>query len=113
MISRITRQGFPAANTPSGMSLVTTLPAPMTDFEPITNAGTEDRPAADPHIGTDLDGPGELLRPAQVGVHRVRGGVDWTAGPNSVKSPISTRHTSRTTQLKLKKTRSPSRMFEP
>ena len=35
VISRMTRHGFPAANTPSGMSLVTTLPAPMTDFEPI------------------------------------------------------------------------------
>src|SRR5262245_22607298 len=39
-------------------------------------AGADDRPAAHPHIGTDLDGLGELLPPAQVGVHRVRGGVD-------------------------------------
>src|SRR5687767_12242380 len=30
VISRTTRQGLPTANTPSGMSLVTTLPAPMT-----------------------------------------------------------------------------------
>jgi hypothetical protein len=34
-ISRIIRQGLPAANTPSGMSRVTTLPAPITDREPI------------------------------------------------------------------------------
>src|SRR3954453_7203457 len=39
VISRTTRQGLPAANTPSGMSLVTTLPAPMTDFEPIRTPG--------------------------------------------------------------------------
>src|SRR5207248_831574 len=38
-ISRMTRQGFPEANTPSGMSLVTTLPAPMTAFEPIFTPG--------------------------------------------------------------------------
>src|SRR4029077_20532604 len=34
-ISRITRQGLPAAKTPSGISRVTTLPAPITDREPI------------------------------------------------------------------------------
>jgi len=39
VISRMTRHGFPAANTPSGMSLVTTLPAPMTVFEPIFTPG--------------------------------------------------------------------------
>src|SRR4029079_16788384 len=39
VISRITRHGLPAANTPSGMSLVTTLPAPMTVFEPIFTPG--------------------------------------------------------------------------
>jgi hypothetical protein len=39
VISRTTRHGFPAANTPSGMALVTTLPAPMTHFEPILTPG--------------------------------------------------------------------------
>jgi hypothetical protein len=34
-IARMTRQGFPAANTPSGTSRVTTLPAPITAREPI------------------------------------------------------------------------------
>jgi hypothetical protein len=38
-ISRITRQGFPAANTPAGISFVTTLPAPMTDRSPILTPG--------------------------------------------------------------------------
>ncbi len=33
------RHGFPAANTSAGMSLVTTLPAPMTVFEPIVTPG--------------------------------------------------------------------------
>ena len=39
VISRIMRHGFPAANTPSGMSLVTTLPAPITVFEPTFTPG--------------------------------------------------------------------------
>src|SRR5215510_13004369 len=39
VISRMIRHGFPAANTPSGMSLVTTLPAPMTALEPIFTPG--------------------------------------------------------------------------
>ena len=38
-ISRFTRHGLPAANTPAGMSFVTTLPAPMTVFEPIFTPG--------------------------------------------------------------------------
>jgi transposase-like protein len=33
------RQGFPAAKTPSGTSRVTTLPAPMTAFEPMQTPG--------------------------------------------------------------------------
>src|SRR5262245_51118205 len=37
--SRITRHGFPAANTPSGMSLVTTLPAPTTERAPTLTPG--------------------------------------------------------------------------
>src|SRR5262245_41377806 len=51
-------------------------PGPDDRLRADLHAGAEDRPAADPHIGTDLDGPGELLPPAQVGVHRVRGGVE-------------------------------------
>ena len=39
IISRMTRQGLPAAKTPSGMSRVTTLPAPMTEREPIWTPG--------------------------------------------------------------------------
>src|SRR5205807_7379960 len=39
VISRMTRHGFPAANTPSGMSFVTTLPAPITDLEPTFTPG--------------------------------------------------------------------------
>src|ERR1700749_611829 len=38
-ISRITRQGFPAARTPSGMSFVTTLPALMTERAPTRTPG--------------------------------------------------------------------------
>lgn len=35
VMGRMTRQGLPAAKTPAGMSLVTTLPAPMTLFAPM------------------------------------------------------------------------------
>src|SRR5688500_9299746 len=38
-ISRITRQGFPAAKTSPEMSRVTTLPAPITAREPIRTPG--------------------------------------------------------------------------
>src|SRR5262249_22028094 len=38
-ILRTTRHGFPAAKTPSGMFRVTTLPAPITVFEPMTTPG--------------------------------------------------------------------------
>src|SRR6516164_3999001 len=51
-------------------------PAPDDRLRADLHAGADDRPAADPYIATDLDGLGELLLPAQVGVHRVRGCVD-------------------------------------
>lgn len=35
----ITLQGFPAANTPDGISLVTRLPAPITVLSPIVTPG--------------------------------------------------------------------------
>src|SRR4029079_13154862 len=35
LTARITRQGLPAANTSSGTSRVTTLPAPITEREPM------------------------------------------------------------------------------
>jgi arginine decarboxylase len=38
-ISRTTRHGFPAAKTESGMSRVTTLPAPITAPDPIVMPG--------------------------------------------------------------------------
>ena len=37
--NRMTRQGFPAASTPAGISRVTTLPAPMTVLSPIVTPG--------------------------------------------------------------------------
>ncbi len=36
---RITRQGFPTANEFSGIDLLTTLPAPITEFLPIVTPG--------------------------------------------------------------------------
>src|SRR5215510_10167027 len=38
-------------------------PGPDDRLRADLHAGAEDRPAAHPHIGTDLDGPGELLPP--------------------------------------------------
>jgi hypothetical protein len=52
----------------------------------------------------DLDGLGELLLAAQFGVQRVRGGVDLDRWAEQREvADLRTRHTSRTTQLKLKK----------
>ena len=39
VISRITRQGLPAAKVWAGMSFVTTLPAPMTQPSPMVTPG--------------------------------------------------------------------------
>ena len=38
-ISRTTRHGLPTAKTPSGTSRVTTLPAPMTERDPMLTPG--------------------------------------------------------------------------
>jgi len=38
-IARTTRHGFPAANTPSGPSRITTLPAPITDRDRFRTPG--------------------------------------------------------------------------
>lgn len=40
MISRITRHGLPAASELSGISFVTTLPAPITEPLPIDTPGS-------------------------------------------------------------------------
>ena len=75
-ISRMTRHGLPAAKTPSGTSRVTTLPAPITAREPMRHARQDDRAAADPDVGADLDRLAELLLAAQLRVHRVHRRVD-------------------------------------
>ncbi len=77
------------------------------------DARTDDRAPADPHVRPDLDRLAEFPLSTHLGVERVEGGVNLHAGPNSVKSPMRTAHSSRTTQLKLKKTRLPRRMLEP
>src|SRR5215471_5037479 len=69
------------AGVPGGEHAVRDVPgdhAPSPDdrLRAELHAGADDRPAADPHIGTDLDGLGVLLLAAQFGVQRVRGGVD-------------------------------------
>ena len=69
---RITRQGLPAAKTPSGMSRVTTLPAPMIDARSNMDAGQDHRAAADPDVRADLDRPAEFLLPPQRGVERMQ-----------------------------------------
>ena len=65
-----------AGRTTSGMSLVTTLPAPMTAFDPIFTPGQMIAPPPT-HTSEPISiGLGELLLAAQFGVHRVRGGVN-------------------------------------
>jgi len=81
VISRMTRQGFPAANTPSGTSRVTTLPAPMTVPGPDPDARQDERRAADPYVRSDFDGLAVLLTSPQLGVHRVHGREDLPARP--------------------------------
>ena len=81
VISRMTRQGFPAANTPSGTSRVTTLPAPMTVPGPDPDARQDERRAADPYVRSDFDGLAVLLTSPQLGVHRVHGREDLHARP--------------------------------
>lgn len=71
----MTRQELPPAKTPSGMSRVTTLPAPMTLREPIMTPGQMMAPA-DSHVRPDHDGLAEFSRAANLRVERVPGRVD-------------------------------------
>ena len=87
---RITRHGLPAANTPSGISRVTTLPAPMTAREPIRHAGEDDRAAADPDVRADVDRLAELLTPPLLRVDRMQRRVDLHGRPEQREVPIRT-----------------------
>src|SRR5436309_2059750 len=51
-------------------------PGPDDRLRPDANAGTDDGSPAYPHVGANCDRLGELLLPPQLGIHRVRGGVD-------------------------------------
>ena len=75
MISRITRQGLPAAKTPSGMSRVTTLPAPITALCPIRTPGKMIAPPPTQTSDPKLAGLRTLLT-AQLGVQRMHRSVD-------------------------------------
>jgi hypothetical protein len=92
---------------------VTTLPAPITARAPIRTPGRMIAPppthTSEP-ISTGRPDSSTRRSAASSGCSAV---YIWTAGPKSEKAPMRTRHTSSTTQLKLKKTRSPSSMFAP
>ena len=68
---RMTRQGFPAANTPSGTSRVTTLPAPITVREPMRTPGRMIAPPPTHTSVADLDRLAVLLAAPERGVERV------------------------------------------
>jgi hypothetical protein len=72
----MTRHGFPAANTPSGMSRGDDAARADDALRADPHAGANDRTAADPHVGADRDRLTELLPATQLRVERVGGGVD-------------------------------------
>ena len=96
----ITRHGFPAANTPAGMSRVTTLPAPMTLSEPMVTPPITRTPA-----------PNHTLSPTVIGLkicqpsRRFFGSMAWVtvekvqSGPIRTASPKVTSPPSRILQL--------------
>jgi hypothetical protein len=53
---RNTRHGLPTANTPAGMSWVTTLPAPNYTAGPNSYTRTNDAAAPQPNVGFDVNG---------------------------------------------------------
>ena len=57
-MGRSTRQGFPTASTFAGISLVTTLPAPITAPSPICTPGRTITPPPQPTSVPDADGQG-------------------------------------------------------
>ena len=93
IVFRITLQGFPQATTSEGMSLVTTLPAPMDGVAADGDAGQQDSSAADPYVvsddyrgglrfaeckGTVFPGRSEAL----CGAGGMKGGIDLYVGGN-------------------------------
>jgi hypothetical protein len=96
------------------MSRVTTLPAPMTEPAPMRTPG---QTMAPPPIHTSS--PISTGRASSSPVRRCAALIGWvaaytcTAGPKSTRAPMRTGATSSTTQLKLKKTLSPSVMLLP
>src|SRR5258706_478992 len=68
--------GIPGGEHPAGDALRDDVSRADARLRADLHPGTDDRTTADPHIGPDLDGLGELLFPAQFGIHRVCGGVD-------------------------------------
>ena len=90
VISRITRHGFPAANTPSAMSLVTTLPAPMTVFEPIFTASSLFRFASDLPPPPRRQLPGNLTSIPYLGATASSRSISSFVGGAAVVAPGGT-----------------------
>ena len=78
---RTTRQGVPIATTPSGMSRVTTLPAPMMESSPTETPGNTIAAAPIQTFDPIENGTGELQEIApNVGVSRVVGREELHTG---------------------------------
>lgn len=76
VILRSTLQGLPTATTPAGMSLATTLPAPMTVPSPDGDAGQNGHVAAQPDVIPQRDRLAQLQPAvALLRQHGVDGGV--------------------------------------
>ncbi len=81
MIFRSTRPGFPADKDHAGISLVTTLAAPMTELLPMWPPRKDHHVAADPNIVANAHRNAILIALiAQIGVEGMSGGVDGYIG---------------------------------
>ena len=110
----IIRQGTPTATTPSGISFVTTLPAPITELEPMVTPGVTIHPP-----------PSQTLSPITMGFansspdRRISGSTGCPAvrrltfGPMSTSLPIVILAQSSMMQLKLAKKPSPISIWCP
>ena len=75
----------------SGMSRVTTLPAPTTARGTDANAGQDDRTAADPHVRADVDRLPKLPLSSLPGVHRMHRRIDLHRGTEEREAADSNR----------------------
>lgn len=100
----MTRAGFPTATLKSGISFVTTLPAPIVTPLPMVTPGTTttlppSQQSSPIVIGAPPSGP--LMPSRRKGSRGCEGVYREQFGPRRVRAPMVIKHVSRNTQLKL------------